>query len=99
MNTIKKLLIPATTLFVGLLVSQIVLSCQLVTDGKELKLIDQSIEQLRQDISYKEEKVASASSLLTIREKSVAMGFVESPKVLTFSKDMFVVAFGQTRVE
>lgn len=93
------MLIPGTILFIGLLTAQIVFSCQLVTDGKELMRIDQSIEQLRQDVSVKEEKVASASSLLTIREKSVAMGFVESPKVLTFSQDMFVVAFGQTRVE
>ncbi|MFH0749726.1 MAG: hypothetical protein V1917_02300 [Candidatus Gottesmanbacteria bacterium] len=97
MNTIKKLLIPGTILFVGLLTAQIVYSCQLVIDGKEVKRIDQDIEQLRQQVSLKEEKVASASSLLTIREKSASMGFIEFPKVFTFNQDMFVVAFGQTR--
>ncbi len=97
MNTIKRLLIPGTIVFVLLLTAQIVYSCQLVTDGKALNRIDQHIDQLRQEVSLKEEKVASASSLMTIREKSVAMGFTESPKVMTMNQDSFVVALGQTR--
>lgn len=97
MKTIKKLLIFGIMLFVGLLTAQIVYSCQLVTDGKEIKQVDQEIDHVRQEVLLREEEVASASSLLAIREKSTAMGFVESPKILTVSQDQFVVAFGQSR--
>jgi len=97
MNTIQKLLIPATLLVVGLLTAQIIYSCQLVTDGKQIKEIDKQIENLEQQVSLNEEQVASASSLLAIRDRSIALGFVETPKILTISQDSQVVALGQSR--
>lgn len=97
MKPITKLLIPSIALFVTLLVTQIVFSCRLVTDGKQVKAMDQEIDVLRQEVLLAEERVASASALATIREKAVAMGFEESPTVITMNADTQVVAFQQTR--
>ena len=97
MKTTTKLLIPLIVLFVGLLTAQIVYSCRLVLDGKQVKEIDQKIDTVRQEVLLIEEQVASASALTTVREKAVAMGFEESPKVVTMDAGTMVVAFGQTR--
>ncbi len=97
MNTITKITIPTALLFVLLLTAQIMYSCQLVGDGKEIKEIDQQIDQMRQQVLLSEEQVASASSLTTIREKATAMGFSSASKVVTMNSDNLVVAFGQSR--
>ena len=97
MKTITKLLIPTAFLFVLLLTAQIVCSCRLVSDGKEIKAIDQQIDQTRQQVLLQEEQVASASSLLAIREQAIAMGFESAPKVVTIDSSSLVVAFGQSR--
>lgn len=97
MKSMTKVLIPTALLFVLLLTAQIVYSCRLVTDGKEIKVLDQQIDEVRQNVLISEEQVASASSLVTIREKAVAMGFESAPKVVTMNSDSLVVAFGQSR--
>lgn len=97
MKMITKALIPTTLLFVLLLTAQIVSSCRLVGDGKEIKAIDLQIDQVRQNVLISEEKVASASSLTTISERATAMGFESAPKVVTMNADSLVVAFGQSR--
>lgn len=97
MKPITKALIPTAILFVLLLTAQIMYSSMLVGDGKEIKVIDNQIDITRQQVLLSEEKVASASSLTTIREQAVAMGFESAPKVVTMQTDSLVVAFGQSR--
>ena len=97
MKPITKALIPTALLFVLLLMAQIMYSSMLVGDGKEIKVIDNQIDVARQQVLLNEEKVASASSLTTIREQAVAMGFESAPKVVTMQTDSLVVAFGQSR--
>ena len=97
MKPMTKALIPTALLFVLLLTAQIMYSSMLVGDGKEIKVIDNQIDMTRQQVLLSEEKVASASSLTTIREQAVAMGFESAPKVVTMQTDSLVVAFGQSR--
>ncbi len=97
MNILQKACIPATIIVVLLLTAQILLSCQLATDGKTIRQIDNEIAIIEKDIALQSEKIASASSLLAVREKAVSMGFQESAAVLTLRQDQFVVALGQTR--
>ena len=97
MKPITKALIPTALLFVLLLTAQIMYSSMLVGDGKEIKVIDNQIDVVRQQVLLSEEKVASASSLTTIREQAVTMGFESAPKVVTMQTDSLVVAFGQSR--
>ena len=75
-----------------LLVMMIVYSCQLVTDGKQIKTINDQIDALKNQQIDISEKIASASSLTTIRQKATAMGFVPSTHVMTMRQDQFTVA-------
>ena len=60
-----------------LLVSQVVVSNELATLGKKLGKIDYQIS-LESDVHEAlTAEVASASSLMTVRERATAMGFVE----------------------
>lgn len=92
MNTIQKLIAPAIGIIGILLVMTIVFSCQLVNDGKEMKKIDEQIVTLQNEQTEISEKIASASSLTTVREKATAMGFVPSKSVMTIRADQFTVA-------
>jgi len=88
----KKALVSLISITVVLLVAQIVYSCTLVGDGKEIRRIDTEITQMKNATSLLSEQVASASSLMTIKEKAISMGFTEKPQVMTIHKDQFVAS-------
>lgn len=64
----------------------------LAGDGKEIRTIDGKITAVKGDTALLAEQVASASSLLTIQQKALSMGFTEKPQVVTIHKDPFVAA-------
>ena len=88
----KKIIITLSAITLCLLVAQIVYSCMLVGDGKEIRRIDGKITAIGGENALLSEQVASASSLLTIGDKALSMGFTEKPKIMTIHKDQFVAS-------
>ncbi len=88
----KKIIITLSTMTICLLVLQIVYSCMLVGDGKEIRRIDGKITAISGENALLSEQVASASSLLAISQKALSMGFSEKPQIMTIHKDQFVAA-------
>lgn len=78
-----------------LAVVEIILINSLAGSGRIIQYVDQSIDQLREQNSVLEQRVASASSLMTIAAKSQEMGFVSPLKsqVVTISSDQLPVAY------
>ncbi|MEK7543822.1 MAG: hypothetical protein AAB557_03075 [Patescibacteria group bacterium] len=70
-------------LVVILLVVEILVTNELAGFGKKVSQIDRSIDTLQEENQLLQEKVASLSSLLTIEDKSKALGFISSPPVIT----------------
>lgn len=66
-----------------LLVVEILVTNELAGFGKRVSQIDRSIDTLQEENQLLQEKVASLSSLLTIEDKSKALGFISSPPVIT----------------
>ena len=93
----KKIIIYLSAVTICLLVAQIVYSCMLVGDGKEIWRIDEKITAIKGETALLSEQVASASSLLAIHEKAISMGFIEKPQVMTIHKDQFVAALSPIR--
>jgi len=69
----------------------------LVGDGKEIQRIDGQITAIKGETALLSEQVASASSIITIHEKAISMGFTEKPQVMTIHKDQFVAALSPVR--
>lgn len=88
----KKIIITLSALTICLLVAQIVYSCMLVGDGKEIRRIDNKIAAIEGETALLSEQVASASSLLAIHQQAIVMGFTERPHVMTIHKDQFVAS-------
>lgn len=88
----KKIIITLSAVTICLLVAQIVCSCMLVGDGKEIRTIDGKITEITGESALLAEQVVSASSLLAIHDKALSMGFTEKPHVMTIYKDQFVAA-------
>lgn len=75
------------SILAGLLVLQVVVSNQLTTAGYDISNIEKEIYELKTENNSYEEKIASASSLLTLRQKAVDMGFTKQVKPLYLSHD------------
>ncbi len=88
----KKIIITLSAITICLLVLQIVYSCMLVGDGKEIRRIDGKITTMKGATALLSEQVASASSLLAIHDKALYMGFTQKPQVMTIHKDQFVAS-------
>ncbi len=88
----KKIIITLSAITICLFVAQIVYSSMLAGDGKEIRRIDSKISEMKGATALLAEQVASASSLLAIRNNAISMGFTEKPKVMTFHKDQFVAS-------
>ena len=65
---------------VFLIVIEIILTNQLVGGGSAVRAVDMAIDELRHENALLEQKVASASSLLTVTAKAAELGFVEPTK-------------------
>jgi hypothetical protein len=78
----KKKSLPITSLLVGLvlilLIIQVVVSNRIAISGNKITQMEQEINNLNQENSFMNEKIASASSLAVIREKSVNLGFTKN---------------------
>lgn len=59
-----------------LIVIEIIITNQLVGGGQEVRSVDVSIDELKQENAIIEQKVASASSLLTVSAKAIESGFI-----------------------
>jgi hypothetical protein len=82
-------------LAVLLVVTQVVVSNKLATQGKRLAQLDREIRIERDMLYALETEVASASSLLALRERAELMGFTEpsTKQILNLTAEV-PVAFG-----
>lgn len=73
-----------------LVVFQVYMTNRLVAAGKELRSVESAISQAREENERLVTEVASASSLLTLRQKAAEYGFVEPSrdKILTFPETL-----------
>jgi cell division protein FtsL len=88
----KKIIVTLSTITVFLFIAQIIYSCMLVGDGKEIRRIDQEITAMKGEASLLSEQVASASSILAIGEKALSLGFTQKPQVMTIHTEQFVAS-------
>lgn len=80
-QTIGRTIVRVSPFIAGLLVIvEIVLTNQLAGGGRTVLAVDGSIDELREQNAILEQKVASASSLLTVAAKASDLGFVEPAK-------------------
>src|SRR5687767_3237184 len=97
---IGRTIVKISPLAVGLLiVVEIILTNQLVGGGREVRSVDMAIDTLRQENAILEQKVASASSLLTVSVKAAEAGFVapEKSQFLTLAPSELPVALANQR--
>jgi len=82
MNRLPKKIITIAPLVASvLIVIEIILTNQLVGGGAEVRSVDMSIDQLRQENAMLEQKVASESSLLSVSLRAATQGFVTPTKL------------------
>lgn len=83
--SILQIIMPVAAL--GLLIAQLVVSNQLATLNARMGSLDTAVYEARDTNAVLETAVASASSLMAIRERAYAQGFLEpaSSQVLTLS--------------
>ena len=81
----------------SLLVGQIVCTNNLAQDGSTLKTISEKADTLSFENERLEQQIASASSLLEIQKKAVAMSFVPATHFLTLAQGKYLVAFNPKR--
>lgn len=76
-------------------VVEIILTNQLAGSGKAVRMVDLTVDEIRQQNELLEQRVASASSLMTIASRAQEMGFVEPTKsqYLTIAPQELPVAF------
>ncbi len=91
-NVIKRKRHPLPKLFVGivifLLVLQVVVSNRLSTAGIELNRIENDVRNLTQENEILEERIASASALLTLKEKAFEPGFTRQVSPVFLAHDL-----------
>jgi len=82
---------------IGLLVAQIACANNLAQDGSTLKTLTATIETLASENEALNQKIASASSLLEVEKKAIAMGLAPGKQFLTLTQGQYLVAFNQKR--
>ncbi|OGG31609.1 hypothetical protein A3A63_00055 [Candidatus Gottesmanbacteria bacterium RIFCSPLOWO2_01_FULL_46_9] len=82
-------------LAVSLAVIEIILANQLAGSGKAVRSVDLTVDVLRQENELLTQRVASASSLITIFSRAKEIGFIEPAKsqYLTIVPEQLPVAF------
>ncbi len=80
-----------------LIIVEIFVTNELVVLGKKLHEIDTQVETLTNENEDLRASVASASSLVSVGEKALQLGFVKPTQYLTIHPDQFPVALGFTR--
>lgn len=91
---ISRFLIKTLPLWViVLVVTELLLSNELVGLGKQVKHIDGQIDAVVADNDSLREHIASVSSLLVIEQKASELGLEKAKKYLTLSSDQFPVAY------
>lgn len=82
-----------------LAVMEIILTNQLAGSGKTVRSMDLSVDALRQENKLLEQRIASASSLISISSKAKDMGFIEPTKsqYLSIMPEQIPVAFNTLR--
>jgi len=93
--TIGAIILPVFVII--LIVSQILLTNELAGAGSKIQNLDTEYEMLVMENERLNQEIASASSLVTVKEKARTMGFVEGKSYLTLSESQFPVAFGTAR--
>lgn len=78
-----------------LILLEIVATNELAGLGNQVRTVDASIDAIIDENMDIEQRLASASSLLTIHEKARELGFTELPRSFTFGPEEFPVAFRQ----
>ncbi len=86
-------------LAVMLAVIEIILINQLAGSGTTVRSVDLSVDTLRNENELLEQRVASASSLVSISSKAKDMGFIEPTKsqYLSILSEQLPVAFNNAR--
>lgn len=90
-NVMKHKRHPLPKLFMGLviflLLLQVVVSNRLSTAGIELNRIEEDIRNMAQENEILEERIASASALLTLKEKALELGFTRQVSPVFLAHD------------
>lgn len=76
---------------VFLIVAELLVTNELAGLGKRVQQTDIAIDSYREENDILRQRVASASSLLTIENKARLMGFTESPKYIVIGKEEFAL--------
>ncbi|MBI5619716.1 hypothetical protein HY950_02025 [Candidatus Gottesmanbacteria bacterium] len=77
---------------VGGILVEFLLTNHLASLGREVRIIDEHISQVREENERLVQDVASASSLLTVTERAKELGFMESAEYLTIGTNQFPFA-------
>lgn len=73
-----------------LLLIQVVVSNRLATAGVKINKIEEEIQDLALENTNLTEQIASASSLLTLREKATKLGYTRTIKPVYLAQDLLV---------
>lgn len=71
-----------------LLLIQVVVSNRFATIGVKVNNVEEEIQNLSQDNTILTERIASASSLLTLREKATKLGYTRTIKPVYLAQDL-----------
>ncbi|RJR15544.1 hypothetical protein C4579_01875 [Candidatus Microgenomates bacterium] len=77
-----------TIISVVLMVLQVIVSNRLANMGLQISQTDTEIQSITQENTDLRQKIASASSLLTLEEKAQELGFVIPSQPVYLSKDL-----------
>ncbi len=76
-------------------VIEIILTNQMAGSGKAVRTVDLTVDAIRQENDLLTQKIASASSLITISSRAKEIGFIEPARsqYITIAPEQFPVAF------
>lgn len=101
MNRFLYILKPAFVLscfvFVSLCVTEIIIANSMVSLGKEVKTINDELDTLQYQNEALEKKIASASSLVSIKARASELGFVERSTVIHLGQEPLSSRLGSLR--
>lgn len=85
----KKMLLPIILngIVILLLLAQVIVSNRLATTGSNMNSLEEEIQTLAQQNKLLDEQIASNSALLTLKQRSVILGFTKTIKPIFLSQE------------
>lgn len=90
MQTKGRTLLPTilTCIVITLLLVQVAVSNRLATTGVRVSIVEEEIQSLSQQNTNLAVQIASASALMTLKEKAANLGFTKAIKPIYLSQDL-----------